>query len=83
MPPNGSTNVERDKCAFSSVIAKLNFLILQVCLTPCLEEALLEDCRQADHLFAADKSGLVFVAQLPSAARQSSHDFGRRRRTLG
>lgn len=52
------------------------------CLMPCLEDALLEDCRQADHLFAADMSGLVFVAQLLSAARQSTHDFDRRRSTL-
>lgn len=55
---------------------------MQVCLMPCLEEARLEDCRQADHLFAADMSGLVFVAQLLSAARQSIHDFDRRRSTL-
>lgn len=52
---------------------------MQVCLMPCLEEALVEDCTQADHLFAADMSGLVSVAQFLSAARQSSHDFGRRR----
>lgn len=44
-----------------------------------LEEALLEDCKQADHLFAADMSYLVFVAQFLSAARQNSCDFGRRR----
>lgn len=55
---------------------------MQVSLTPFLEEAPLEDCRQADHLFAADMSGPVFVAQLLSAARQSSHDFGHRRSIL-
>lgn len=59
------------------------FECVQVCLMPCLEEALLEDCRQADHLFAVDMSGLVFVAQLLSAARQSSHDFGHLRSILG
>lgn len=56
---------------------------MQVYLMPCLEEVLLEDCRQADHLFAADMSGLVFEAQFLSAARQSSHDFDRRRSILG
>lgn len=55
---------------------------MQVCLMPCLEEALLVDCRQADHLCTDDKSGLVFVAQLLSVARQSTHDFDRRRSTL-
>ena len=54
---------------------------MQFCLMPCLEEALVEGCIQADHLFAADMSGLVFVAQLPFAARQSTHDFDRRHST--
>lgn len=55
---------------------------MPICLIPCLEEALLHDCRQADRLFEADMSGLVFVAQLLSVARQSTHDFDRRRSTL-
>lgn len=55
---------------------------MQVYLIPCLEEAQLEDSIQADHRFAADMSGPVFVAQLLSAVRQSTHDFDRRRSTL-
>ena len=55
---------------------------MQVCLMPCLEEALVEDCIQTDLLFVADMSGLVFVVQLLSAARQSTHDFDHRHSTL-